>query len=486
MRRCSHAAVTPAPAGAATAPAPSGGRYDAHVTDLGRRPLMLAGAASALGACAAPRPHPADPTAAALPPVAALSPQAALDALVQDPHAPWLGVSALAVRNGQVIWQGHAGRRRVDAADPRNPAAGRPVNARTLYRMASVSKLVVAVAVLRLVEQGHLGLDEDVSRWLGWRLRHPEHPQQAVTLRLLMTHRAGLRDDAGYAFGADTALSDVLDSRADPSAWRPGQRPGASFAYCNLGWGVVATVMEAATGERFDRLMQALVFTPLGMRGGFDPTTWPAADLDDLATLYRKRRTDAGRETWDPAGPWVEQADAPGIPGMPLPGVAAYRPGTNGTLFGPQGRLRTGVGDLGVLMNALLAGGRHVGAPFLGGQWVRELGREQWRAGTHGADQTLGGALLSWGLGAQRFTDTWVDGRGDRLVEGGGLVGWGHLGTAYGLLSAFVLDPVNGCGLVTVLNGPSRDPYAERGRASSVTRAEERLLTAVWRQGLPA
>lgn len=84
-------------------------------------------------------------------------------------------------------------------------ASGRALTADDPVRIASVSKLVVALGVLRLVEQGWLDLDRDVSDYLGWRLRHPAHPDRPITLAQLLGHRAGLTDRINYALplGAD-------------------------------------------------------------------------------------------------------------------------------------------------------------------------------------------------------------------------------------------------------------------------------------------
>ncbi|WP_163360631.1 serine hydrolase domain-containing protein, partial [Klebsiella aerogenes] len=73
-------------------------------------------------------------------------------------------------------------------------SASRPVTADDPVRIASISKLVVAIGVMRLVEQGRLDLDADVSRWLGWKLRNPAFPDAPISLRLLLSHRSSLTD----------------------------------------------------------------------------------------------------------------------------------------------------------------------------------------------------------------------------------------------------------------------------------------------------
>ncbi|MDQ3230129.1 MAG: beta-lactamase family protein, partial [Pseudomonadota bacterium] len=77
-------------------------------------------------------------------------------------------------------------------------ASNRAITADDPVRIASISKLVTAIGVMRLVEAGTLDLDADVSRQLDWTLRHPQHPDTPITLRLLLSHRSGLTDAAGY------------------------------------------------------------------------------------------------------------------------------------------------------------------------------------------------------------------------------------------------------------------------------------------------
>lgn len=428
-------------------------------------------------------------------PLTRLRAHAALDeelaALVGESPSLWAQVSAWALRDGKVVYSGHFGRRYIHPTDCTQDL---PVNERTLFRVASISKLVVSVAVMRLVDQGSLDLDADVSEVLGWPLRHPQFPHQPISLRLLMTHRSGLSDAAGYAWGVETELREVLVPGGrlfrDGIAWRRDRAPGTWFSYVNLNWGVIGTVMERAAGERFDRLMHRWVLEPLGLRGGFQPAG-TAADLpaefppevaDDIATLYRKRRTRGEQEIWEPEGPWIPQVDER----KPLPyrrsTLDGYVLGTNGTVFSPQGGLRISVVDLGTLMQMLLNGGRHQGQTLLSPGALAQLGSEQWRFHPeHPNGETLEDALLSWGLGPQRFTDTSGSGRGDRMVEGGGFTGWGHLGDAYGLLGTFVLDPARRAGLITVLGSPSRDPYMPRGRWSALTQVQEKVMTSVWR-----
>ena len=138
--------------------------------------------------------------------------------------------------------------------------AGRPVTIDDPVRVASISKLVVALGVMRLVEQGKIDLDRDVGGYLGWRVRNPAFPDTPITMRQLLSHRSGLRDNIDYIVPLDGDLSVVM---AKPEAWEAAHAPGAYFSYANINSPLIAAVMEGTTGERFDLLMARLVLGPL-------------------------------------------------------------------------------------------------------------------------------------------------------------------------------------------------------------------------------
>ena len=109
--------------------------------------------------------------------------------------------------------------------------AGRAVSIDDPARVASISKLVVAIGVMRLVEQGKLDLDRDVNDYLGWRVRNPAFPDARLTLRSLLSHQSGLRDSVDYIVPLDGSLQAVL---ANPKAWDAGHAPGTYFSYANI------------------------------------------------------------------------------------------------------------------------------------------------------------------------------------------------------------------------------------------------------------
>ncbi len=422
----------------------------------------------------------------------------ALDAeladVVSDPQRPLASLSVLAIKNGEVVYQNQFGHRYIDNA---NAANSLPANADTMYRIASISKLVTTIGVMRLVEAGTLSLDADVSRYLGWSLRNPHFPDTPITLRQLLTHTSSLRDDAGYYWEYTTPIRNVLVPGSQlygkGAMWATNAAPGQYFQYANLPWGVIGTVMERATGERFDRLMQRLVFTPLDIRGGFHPADFSASDLADVATLYRKRKEIGGREIWDPSpatGPWLAQVDDyRGEPPVPR-ARPDYMIGSNGTAFGPQGACRLSALGLAKLMRMLLGRGEVDGVRLLKAGTVTQMLATHWRFDAtrpNGGTSEFGDAqqlFNQWGLGNQHFIDVSGPQRGDRLVEGSGFTGVGHLGDAWGLTSAFVFDPKTGDGVIFLVGGIGAKPETSRGNYSAFYRYEERILTSMIRYGL--
>ena len=374
--------------------------------------------------------------------VAAMALTAALQAIVDDPEAPLASLSVLAIRDGEVVYERRFGER--------NPG-------KTLYRVASISKLVTTLGVLRLVEEGVLDLDRDAGEYLGWPLRNPHFPDAKITLRMLLSHTSSLRDDADYFWPEGHRIRDKLVGRA----WSAEAPPGALFSYANLPWGIVGTVMEKATGERFDRLMQRLVIAPLGLAGGYSPADMSDEQVRRIATVYRQ------------GVPQID--DYSSAPPAPRAGPS-YVPGENGTLFAPQGGLRASASDLGRVMRMLMDRGELDGKRFLAPETVDRMLARHWTRKDGKRDR-----FHAYGLGNQHFIDVTGRGYGDRLVEGGGFTGVGHHGDAYGLTGILVFDPRTKKGLVYLIGGAGFDPAKRPGVWSSFYRHEERILTELYR-----
>ena len=172
------------------------------------------------------------------------------------------GLAVALIGNGGVAWATGYG-----VADH---ATGRPVTTATRFQAASVSKPVTAWGVLRLVEQGRIGLDEPVVAHLG-RWRPPPSPFQvgAITVRRLLSHTAGL---SVHGYSGQTLERPLPPIEASLSGATGGSfpvelldPPGRRWLYSGGGYSVLQLLVEELTGRPFADVMQTEVLGPLGM-----------------------------------------------------------------------------------------------------------------------------------------------------------------------------------------------------------------------------
>lgn len=143
------------------------------------------------------------------------------------------------------------------------------------FKVASVSKMVTAVIVMKLVETGRLDLDADLGSILGdppYKACNPHYPKIPLTCRHLMTHTASIYDGKG-AFEKGKNLSEILDAKKN----RNGSgfldvKPGTKYKYSNYGAGILGCVIEAVTGKRLTDAARELVFDDMGIDAAFHPT----------------------------------------------------------------------------------------------------------------------------------------------------------------------------------------------------------------------
>ena len=344
-------------------------------------------------------------------------------------------------------------------------ATSRAVTADDPVRIASISKLVTALGVMRMVDEGKLDLDRDVSDYLGWELRNPGWPDKPITLRHLLSHQSSLVDgDELYIVPLEETLRRRL---GDPRVWDTAHAPGSGwFHYTNLNFPVIASVMERASGERFDRLMTRLVLKPLKLDACYNWSGCSPAAVSRSVVLYRPTGEVAKDDLKGKvAGCLVTTraiADACELGLYPL--------GSNGALFSPQGGLRISMRDLARIGQMLARQGKG----FLKPASYAELVKPQWRfdgSNGLGEDGTASGFFCAYGLAVQTIESGGAQCR-DALL-GDGIARLGHSGDAYGLKSGLWWDPASGKGLAYFTTEVA--PDAPNGR-TAFTRAEESLV----------
>lgn len=198
-----------------------------------------------------------------------------LEKTLKETHTP--GVSVAIVHRDGPEW--------IAALGVADVASGRAATPETLFRIGSISKAFASLAVLMLVNQGKLSLDDPVRKlapevWFD----NPWEATDPVRVVHLLEHTTGwddmhLREYAKQAPGT-MGLREQLDydHHSRTSRWRPGTR----MAYCNSGPPVAAYIVEKITGERFEDFVRKNLFEPMGMK----TATYFQPAAESTTTLY--------------------------------------------------------------------------------------------------------------------------------------------------------------------------------------------------------
>jgi CubicO group peptidase (beta-lactamase class C family) len=350
-----------------------------------------------------------------------------------------------------------------------DPQTRRPVTPDDPVRVASVSKLVVAIGVMKLVEAGKLDLGSDVSRWLGWSLRNPAFPDRPITLRMLLSHTSSVREhDDDYAIPLGTSLQSVMQ---DPRNWDLKHGPGANyFSYANMNFPIVASIIERVTGERFDIWMRRNVLEPMRLDACYN---WATCSDAAVARAVEIDGANGKRQKDDIHG---RRPDCPVYlkDGAPCD-LSLWRPGENGSSFSPQGGLRISMRGLARVGRLLLNGGMLDGVRIISPQSVQTLLTQGWRYDGHnGARDGENANICSYGLATQQIPSPGCP--DDMGTRGAILVG--HAGDAYGLRSGLWIDRKRGLGIAYFVTRVPEDP-PERSEFSPAETAAFRRTYAL-------
>jgi CubicO group peptidase (beta-lactamase class C family) len=172
-----------------------------------------------------------------------------LQAIMRDFEAEGFSGVVLVERQGTVEFlqaYGYADRRRKIRNTPD-----------TRFEMASLTKPFTAAAILKLQEQGKLRTSDRLDRYIG----PLNPPKNLATIHHLALHRAGL----GYSFPGDTRETFLQSVRTSPEESRPGEK----YRYTNLGYGVLAAIIEIVSGTSYNDYVRREILLPLGLREAY-------------------------------------------------------------------------------------------------------------------------------------------------------------------------------------------------------------------------
>ncbi|TRY29954.1 beta-lactamase family protein [Aliiglaciecola sp. M165] len=155
-------------------------------------------------------------------------------------------------------------------------SVGKPVNEQSVFGVASVGKWVTAMAVMRLVDKGILDIDAPVSQYLKrWQLPASQFDNDLVTLRLLLSHTAGIEDGLGHnGFALNEPIQPLTEHLTLAADADPGVNarvvvtlpPGETWNYSGGSYNLIQLIVEDVTQQSFQDAMHQLLFAPLGLQ----------------------------------------------------------------------------------------------------------------------------------------------------------------------------------------------------------------------------
>ena len=178
------------------------------------------------------------------------------------------------------------------AGNARMEPSAQPVTAETVFRTASIAKMVTALLVFRLQTLDKLNVCEELSDFLGVPVQNPHYPQAPITLGMLLNHTSSIVDSPAYfaSFQQPVSLTELLQNPASYS----GSLPGLQFRYSNFAAGLIGCLLEKRFQQSFEQLAQEHLFQPLGVSATFDLSALKEKPVaDSWRVLPRERCFDA-------------------------------------------------------------------------------------------------------------------------------------------------------------------------------------------------
>ena len=317
-----------------------------------------------------------------------------------------VGLSLAVVKDNKIVYTHAFGHKDLNTLQP--------LTTSTIFRIASISKSFVATAIMTLVDAGKLTLDTDASTLLNFPLRNPNHPDNPITVGMLLSHTSSINDSEGYYISYD-----CINPVTNPN-WRKCYNtyaPGTGYEYCNLNFNLLGIIIEKLSGERFDHYVEHHILNPLEITGSFCVNS---VDRNRCAMLY----------AWD-----GKQFEAQPQAYKIIDNLDDYQMEVTTVRMSPAGGMKITAPDLAKYMLMHMNYGK---SPINSKRIISQSSAKAMQA-----DHTP--TAEHYGLALEK-TEEYVN--GVKLT--------GHTGGAYGLTSAMFFNPDKHYGFVVICNGSRR------------------------------
>ena len=326
--------------------------------------------------------------------------EAAIQSIMQS--SPVVGLSVAVVKNNKVIYNHSFGFKDVEKQ--------LPLTNESIFRIASISKSFTTTAIMQLVAEKKIRLDQDISELVGFKVRNPAYPNTVITLKMALSHRSSINDSEGY-FSLD-----AIDPATNPNFAKcyNAYEPDKGYMYCNLNYNLAGSILEKMTGIRFDKYIQQQILDPLGLYGGYNVN---ALDTQLIAKIYEfNKETQGFTLSLNAYAPRTEE-------------INNYTMGRTTPIFSPTGGMKISANDLAKYMIMHSQLGKYDGGRMI----PKNLSQQM---------QAIISEEEGYGMALETTT---------QLIAGKTMIG--HTGSAYGLYSMMFFEPKEKIGFIVISNG---------------------------------
>lgn len=344
-----------------------------------------------------------------------------LDSEIQDIVAKYqaIGATVVTVKDNRIFYTRTFGYN----PDYNDTTLRMAIPTNGIYLIASISKSFIATAIMQLVEKKQIKLEDDINKYLLFKVRNPKYPETPITVRMLLSHRSTINDNH---YSLDINQINPEKGRNWKGCYDDYQ-PGTKFNYCNFNYNLLGAIIEKVTGKRFFDFIDDNIMKPLELNASYNLTKIDSTLLV-RSYKYDKEKGEFKKEDRVYNSQYYRNK------------LRNYKLGSSTAYFSPSGGVRISATDLAKYMMMYMNYGEYNGKRILSKESVFEMWRPQ------GEDESPNSYFSQYGLAFSRWS---------KIVEGESFIG--ITGGANGVHSAMYFNPEKKYGFVVICNGCTSD-----------------------------